>query len=192
MQNRKRQSDQPSENKYPDALLLLDVDFFKQINDHSGHAVGDVVLVELGRRLREISRATDMVIRWGGEEFLLYLREMDPEMLGEFTQRVLHVIGETPIQTGDSELRVTVTAGFIPLPFEQVPEAEMDWERCLQIADMALYIGKVHGRNQGLGVLGLTVPYEQAKEALEKDLSGAIEKGWVRTVQVNGPPDIKS
>lgn len=187
MQQRAKKSRHSDEHEYPDALLLLDVDYFKQINDKKGHLAGDQVLVELGKRLKKVSRATDMVVRWGGEEFLLYLREMNPERLPEFTERVLHVLGDSPVQTQDEEIQITATAGFIPLPFGGVSESELDWEKCLQIADMALYIGKVHGRNRGLGVMGLNVPYEDAKEALEKDLAGAIEKGWVHSIDVNGP-----
>ncbi|WP_165831979.1 MULTISPECIES: tetratricopeptide repeat-containing diguanylate cyclase [Gammaproteobacteria] len=187
MKKRERQARYSDQHEYPDALLLLDVDFFKKINDNRGHMAGDQVLVELGKRLKKVSRATDMVVRWGGEEFLLYLKEMNPERLPEFTQRVLQVIGEKPVQTKDEAIQVTATAGFIPLPFGNVSESQLNWEKCLQIADMALYIGKVHGRNRGLGVMGLNVPFEETKEALEKDLAGAIEKGWVHSVDVSGP-----
>lgn len=187
MNNRQRQSDAHVDGQHPDALLLLDVDYFKKINDRSGHAAGDKVLVEIAQRLRKVSRNTDMVVRWGGEEFLIYLREMDPKHLAEYTERVLGILGGTPVVCGNEERIVTATAGFITLPFHGISEKELSWERCLQIADMALYIGKVQGRNQGLGVMELTVDVEQAQHALENDLSGAIEKGWVRVIHVNGP-----
>lgn len=187
MTKRQRKSDQRNEAAFPDALLLLDIDYFKKINDKSGHAAGDSVLVEVGRRLKQVSRDTDLVVRWGGEEFLLYLQEMDPEHLPEFTERVLEAVGGTPIQSGHQMRIVTATAGFIPYPFDEVDEAVLNWERCLQIADMALYIGKVQGRNQGVGIMGLKVPYEDAKHALENDLTGAIEKEWVEVSRVPGP-----
>ena len=187
MNNHQRQSDARIEGRYPDALLLLDIDYFKKINDRSGHAAGDKVLVEIARRLKKVTRDTDMVVRWGGEEFLIYLREMDPAHLKTFTERALEILGSTPVHCGRHELVVTATAGFITLPFSGLSETELGWERCLQIADMALYIGKVQGRNQGLGVMELMVDFEQAQEALENDLTGAIEKNWVRVVHVNGP-----
>jgi len=187
MRTREQHYEQVQQQQHPDAILLLDIDFFKQINDQHGHAAGDLVLVELAKRLKRISRTSDMVIRWGGEEFLIYLKEMNPENLAQYTERVLEVIAERPVKVADSELQVSATAGFISLPFDSVSEQELDWERCLQIADMALYIGKVHGRNQGLGVMGLNVPFEEAQQALAKDLAGAIERGWVRTVNVRGP-----
>ncbi|MCO4321133.1 GGDEF domain-containing protein [Aliidiomarina quisquiliarum] len=187
MNNHQRQSDARIEGRHPDALLLLDIDYFKKINDRSGHAAGDKVLVEIARRLNKVTRNTDMVVRWGGEEFLIYLREMDPGHLAEFTERALHILGSTPVKCGHRDLVVTATAGFITLPFSGLNEEELGWERCLQIADMALYIGKVQGRNQGLGVMELMVDFEQAQEALENDLTGAIEKGWVRVVHIAGP-----
>ncbi len=187
MNHHQRQSDARVEGRHPDALLLLDVDYFKRINDRSGHAAGDKVLIEIAQRLRSVSRNTDMVVRWGGEEFLIYLREMDPDKLAEYTERVLQILGGTPVVCGQDKRIVTATAGFITLPFHGLSEEQLNWERSLQIADMALYIGKVQGRNQGLGVLGLTVDFEQAQDALENDLAGAIEKGWVRTVHVKGP-----
>lgn len=187
MNNHQRQSDARIEGRHPDALLLLDIDYFKKINDRSGHAAGDKVLVEIARRLNKVTRNTDMVVRWGGEEFLIYLREMDPSHLAEFTERALHILGSTPVKCGHRDLVVTATAGFITLPFSGLSETQLGWERCLQIADMALYIGKVQGRNQGLGVMELMVDLEQAQEALENDLTGAIEKGWVRVVHIAGP-----
>ena len=172
---------------HPDAILLLDVDYFKKINDNRGHAAGDAVLVELAERLKLASRATDLVIRWGGEEVLLFLRNIDPEMLPEFAGRVLDYVGSEPVEVDGESIHVTATGGFLPLPFANLDEGELGWERALQIADMALYIGKTQGRNRAIGVLDLNVSYEQARESLERDLAKAIEQGWVKSVTVRGP-----
>lgn len=171
-----------------DAILLLDIDLFKQINDREGHSAGDAVLVELAARLSNISRGTDMVIRWGGEEFLIFLRGTNSEALPEFARRVLQVIGDKPITYKDREIKVSATGGFITLPFAGVDEAELDWEKALQIADMSLYIGKSQGRNQITGVLGINVPYAQVREALESDLAKAIKNNWVEITTIEGPP----
>lgn len=187
MTNKQRRSDSSKQEKHPDALILLDVDYFKKVNDRKGHAAGDKVLIELAKRLRSLSRNTDMVVRWGGEEFLIYLKEMDPQFLPEYVKKMLTVIGETPIEAAGKKIAVTATAGFISFPFEYGEEAIRDWERCLQIADMALYLGKVQGRNQALGVSELLENNATALAALETDLSGAIEKGWVRITHVHGP-----
>ncbi|TRW48491.1 diguanylate cyclase [Aliidiomarina halalkaliphila] len=185
----KRQTDErrAQPGQHPDAMILLDIDFFKKINDQYGHAAGDQVLKVIGERLATLARSSDMVIRWGGEEFLIFLRNSDPEKLAEITERVLRTIGDEPVQHEDMEIPVTATAGFISLPFAGIPEKDLNWERALQIADMALYIGKVHGRNQAYGIMGLNAPYEQVQPLLERDLSKAIDQDKVDYIIVKGP-----
>ncbi|MQP63700.1 diguanylate cyclase, partial [Flavobacterium sp. LMO6] len=75
---------------------LLDIDFFKRINDNYGHAGGDVVLQELAHRLQDTCRDKDLVVRWGGEEVLLVLDNIDPAHVNAFVKRVLHAIGDKP------------------------------------------------------------------------------------------------
>ena len=174
-------------NAYPDALILLDVDYFKRINDNLGHAAGDAVLKVLSERLLRSSRASDMVVRWGGEEFLIFLNNMNPEKLPELTERVLNIIAETPIEFAGQMIPVSATAGFISLPFADVSEAELSWEKALQIADMALYIGKVHGRNRAYGITGLKAPFAEVKQYLDNDLAEAIERDLVEYVLIEGP-----
>ena len=173
---------------HPDALILVDVDYFKKINDNYGHAAGDVVLVELAERLKKMSRSSDMVVRWGGEELLLFLQNMDPEALSDYAGKVLETIGSEPVIYEDKSIRITATGGFITLPFAGLDEETIGWEKALQIADLALYVGKTHGRNQAIGVLGLEAPLEQVGPLLEQDLATAIEQGWVRSVTIPGPP----
>lgn len=173
---------------HPDALILLDVDYFKKINDNLGHAAGDAVLVELAERLRKISRDSDMVVRWGGEELLLFLQNMDPDALSDYAGKVLEAIGLEPVTYEGNSIRVTATGGFITLPFAGLDEDTISWEKALQIADLALYMGKTHGRNQAIGVLSLKVPLEQVGPLLEQDLATAIERGWVRSITIPGPP----
>jgi len=123
----------------------------------------------------------------GGEEFLLYLPGMAIDKLPEFTNRVLQVIGEKPVLHEGKEIPVTATAGFIHLPFAGLDESVLGWERALQIADMALYIGKVHGRNRAYGLRGLNKPYDEIKDQLENDLNAAIEQGAVDYILIEGP-----
>lgn len=184
LQQKQRRS---KDNATEDAMILLDVDHFKRINDHYGHAAGDVVLVEVANRLREISRDTDKIIRWGGEEFLIYLTEAEHDALPRLTKRVLDAIGAKPIDCEGTPLRVTATAGFISFPFADLNNNEMDWEQTLQLADLALYAGKVHGRNQAWGVMELNIPFEEAKPTLERDLPGAIARNIISVTTIEGP-----
>ncbi len=171
----------------PDGLMILDIDHFKNINDTLGHAGGDTVLVEIAKRLRTTVRDTDMVMRWGGEEFLIYSPKSNAEHLKSLAQRVLQVIGEAPIGVGDKSLTVTVTGGFLALPFSGLPESECNWEKAMQIADMALYLGKVNGRNRAYGLNRLLVPFAEALPVLEHDISAALKAHMVELVEVVGP-----
>lgn len=182
-QQQRRASDEHS----ADGLVLIDIDFFKRINDKHGHAAGDEVLKEISKRLQHVCRDSDKLIRWGGEEFLFYVKNVDNAGLENLCRRILAAIADTPIAYEGKQLEVTTTAGYISLPFGNVSEQEMDWERVLQVADMALYTGKAHGRNRAVGVTALQVPYAQAKDALETDLSAAVERGWIIMNTIEGP-----
>jgi diguanylate cyclase (GGDEF)-like protein len=170
-----------------DGLMILDIDHFKNINDTLGHAGGDTVLVEIAKRLRSTVRDTDMVMRWGGEEFLVYSPKANAGHLKNLAQRVLKVIGQTPIEVNGQSLHVTVTGGFLALPFSGLTEQECNWEKAMQIADMALYLGKVNGRNRAYGLNRLLVPFEEAMPVLERDISAAIKAHMVELVEVVGP-----
>lgn len=172
----------------PDCMILMDIDHFKHINDTWGHAVGDMVLKEVANRLRHVVRDEDMLMRWGGEEFLIFSPKSNPEQIKSLVERVLRTIGETPFMNGDLPIPVTVTAGFISVPFSDVPEEVCDWERALQIADMALYLGKTHGRNRAYGLAKLLVPYQDAIPTLTHDLAAGIKQEMVEVIEVLGPP----
>lgn len=175
------------EDANTDGLMILDIDHFKHINDTLGHAGGDTVLVEIAKRLRSTVRDSDMVMRWGGEEFLVYSPKANAVHLKNLAHRVLKVIGETPIDVNGQSLQVTVSGGFLALPFSGLTEEECNWEKAMQIADMALYLGKVNGRNRAYGLSRLLVPFEEAMPVLERDISAAIKAEMVELVEVVGP-----
>jgi diguanylate cyclase (GGDEF)-like protein len=176
------------DNASPDCLIIMDIDHFKHINDTWGHSAGDAVLVEVAKRLRSAVRDSDMTLRWGGEEFLIYAPKTQPVLLMSLVDRVLKVIGSTPVLVGNNAIPVTVSAGYISLPFSGVPESACNWEKAMQLADMALYMGKVNGRNRAYGLLSLLVPYEQALPELERDFSAAIKQGMIEIAIITGPP----
>ena len=128
-----------------------------------------------------------MVIRWGGEEFLIYTPSSNEDHLKRLAQRVLEVVGAAPIVVGDNSLNVTVTGGFLALPLFGLPESECNWEKVMQIADMALYLGKVNGRNRAYGLNRLLVPFAQAMPVLEKDIDAAVKSNMVELIEVIGP-----
>ncbi|MCA1246653.1 tetratricopeptide repeat-containing diguanylate cyclase [Massilia sp. MS-15] len=144
-----------------DCFTLLDIDHFKRINDRYGHAAGDTVLVEVGRRLNDVVRGSDMVLRWGGEEFLVYSQGVNQAQRPLLVQRILNAIAAAPVVLEDgTALAVSATAGAVSLPFGAGPA--FGWEQAIALADRALYKGKEAGRNRGFIVEGLEGPQADA------------------------------
>jgi len=135
----------------PGALLvaLLDVDHFKRINDQHGHDAGDAVLVEIAARLRALARGGDLVMRWGGEEFLVLLRDSRPESAPMLLSRLLRGLAEPAIPLPDgSTLPVTVSAGAIGFP--TADDTLADLSAAITAADAALYHAKRSGRDRAV------------------------------------------
>jgi len=155
------------------AMFLLDVDHFKNINDTYGHGAGDAVLREIADALREILRETDMIVRWGGEEFLAFLPAVPRTGLDDVARRLLAGIPARTIDYQGTPLSVNVSIGFAPFPL--VPKGDtISWERAINIVDMALYLAKGHGRNRAYGVRGLAGLDANSMDEVEHD----IEKAW--------------
>jgi diguanylate cyclase (GGDEF)-like protein/PAS domain S-box-containing protein len=121
------------------ALILADIDEFKQINDIHGHDVGDEVLQRCATFLRKYVRNTDYVVRWGGEEFLIILPHCDVDKAKEIAERICHQIASTLIPTVE---RVTLSIG-VALGHDKETYTDV-----LRRADQALYFAKRNGRNQ--------------------------------------------
>ncbi len=160
------------------ALFLLDVDHFKHVNDAYGHAAGDAVLKMIAENLREILRETDMIVRWGGEEFLAFLPAIPRSGVEEIARRLLAGISAHAIDHQDSKISVNVSIGFAPFPL--VPgEHPLPWERAVNLVDMALYLAKAHGRNRAYGVRGFANFEQTSMEHIEQDLERAWRAGFV-------------
>lgn len=183
VENDRRESDGGN----PDCLMILDIDHFKHINDTWGHAAGDAVLIEVAKRLRSAVRDSDQTMRWGGEEFLVFSPRTRPQQLAPMVERVLRSIGSTPVVVGNHSIPVTVSAGYIALPFSDIPEQQCNWEKAMQFADMALYLGKVNGRNRAYGLISLLQPSEQVLPLLEHDFSRAIKENMIEVNIIHGP-----
>ncbi|TZF87470.1 GGDEF domain-containing protein, partial [Cognatilysobacter lacus] len=128
----------------PMGLVLVDVDFFKQVNDTWGHAAGDRVLVEIASRLQALVRQQDTVVRWGGEEFAVLLPGTGAEGVQAFAVRALAAIAAIPIDIAGNRVDVTVSIGAAPCPLQP----GVDWQHAMHVADLALYLSKSSGRNR--------------------------------------------
>ena len=131
---------QPSDSL---AVMVLDIDNFKYINDTYGHAVGDNVLIQLAGRLNQSIRPTDILARIGGEEFALLLPRtfsIGTEMIAE---RILHAVGDKPFEVEKEKIQITVSIGVAELD-----SGIQDLDTLIRYADQALYKAKQGGRNQ--------------------------------------------
>ncbi|MFG6466799.1 two-component regulator propeller domain-containing protein [Roseateles sp. BYS87W] len=134
-------------------FLLLDIDGFKRVNDRHGHAAGDTVLVQFGARLRSVLRETDVLVRWGGEEFLAVARGTDRARAEELAERMRTVVAATPFELPDgARMDVTCSVGFACLPFEPERPLARQWQQVVNLADLGLYAAKRSGRNAWVGV----------------------------------------
>lgn len=126
------------------ALLLLDLDRFKSINDQYGHLAGDRVLCEFARRARSVLRAGEILARYGGEEFALLCVPADEEQATAVGERIRSIVAESPILFESIEIPVTVSIG---IACYHAPDT-CDSEALIQRADEQLYRAKENGRNQ--------------------------------------------
>jgi two-component system, cell cycle response regulator len=129
------------------AIMVLDLDRFKSVNDTWGHAAGDAVLVEVANRFRGNLRAVDLVARIGGEEFLVALPDISLEAAKLTAERLRRVIEETPVaMSGDQPISVTMSIGLAMGGGADFTEAQVDG--LVDCADRALMGAKSDGRNQ--------------------------------------------
>ncbi|MTV38340.1 diguanylate cyclase [Duganella radicis] len=160
------------------ALFLLDVDHFKHVNDTYGHAAGDVVLKMVARQLRAVMRESDLVVRWGGEEFLAYVPALPRQRIDEVARSILLGISSQAVCHQDRQLSVRVSIGYAPFPLAPAGEP-LGWERVINLADMALYLAKTQGRNRAYGVRGFAQRQPIPVEEVEQDLERAWRAGQV-------------
>ncbi|MEZ5796331.1 MAG: diguanylate cyclase [Paracoccaceae bacterium] len=129
------------------AVMVVDLDRFKEVNDRHGHAAGDRVLSEMARRLTDNLRMTDLLARIGGEEFLVALPQTSYPDAQRVADRLCRVIGDHPVRLGNGQmLRVTASIGVVMGP-AQGQRAE-DIAALVDQADRALLTSKASGRNQ--------------------------------------------
>ena len=171
------------------ALLLVDIDHFKHVNDVHGHAAGDQVLVEVAKRLNDAVRNDDLVVRWGGEEFLILAPRAAPEQADQMAARVLRTLGATTIDIGSAALRVTASIGYARFPLPPY-NAEVPWEQAINLADMALYTAKNQGRNRAIGITSTTASTPEALRGIEADFDQAWRAGQVTLLQTPGPEPV--
>ena len=128
------------------SVMMIDADHFKNINDTFGHTIGDVTLREIAVRIKKSVRTTDIVARFGGEEFIVLMPETDLEEAYQIAERVRHGVSGVPIETVAGTVFLTLSLGVVELI-----EKSMDMDQLIKCADQALYDAKAAGRDQVVG-----------------------------------------
>lgn len=131
------------------AVMVADLDHFKRINDRYGHAVGDAVLTDIAQRFRENLRASDMVARIGGEEFLIAMPDTSRQEAIQYASTLCEAIGRTPVylRTRDLQIPITISIG-LAMSTDCIDPRSTTANDLIERADRALYGAKSTGRNQ--------------------------------------------
>ncbi len=164
---------------------LIDIDHFKEVNDRWGHDAGDRILQQFARRLSELRRGEESLVRWGGEEFLLVSRVDRIEAAAALAERLRRAITDVPFRLPDGgELDLSCSIGFAPFPLiAEAPDA-VSWEGVVSLADKALYAAKTSGRDAWVGVaLAAEVRAEDLAGRLREGLRELVDRGLVEVVR---------
>ena len=165
-------------NDFVYGVIMMDIDFFKRVNDIYGHDAGDMVLKGVSEIMQESVRADDILIRWGGEEFLIVLKNIPIQKILEVANKIRKSVEMHPFQVqGGTTVWITVSMGIVFLPFFSSDPKLMTFENIITIADIALYNSKEHGRDMATFVL----PGDKVPETQE-DISGMLTSSEFATV----------
>ncbi len=127
------------------ALAMLDIDFFKRVNDNYGHPIGDEVLKSIARRIARGVRKADVAVRYGGEEFMVILPQTKSEKVAEIGERLRAAVAARPVRVADDQISLDVTTSVGVALFQ--PGSD-DAASLIERADKALYRAKEAGRNR--------------------------------------------
>ena len=142
-------------------IFVIDIDHFKQINDSYGHGAGDRVLQQFAAVLGQAMRKDDIAVRWGGEEFLVVLRDTAYEHIAQFATEVrrriensLFNVSEDPEDT----VHRTCSIGYAPFPFHRDEPARISFDQAVLLAELGLHHAERTGRNRTVGVMPTDTP----------------------------------
>ncbi len=167
-------------------FLILALDNFKEINDAYGHSTGDDILKQFAGIINKKFHKSDLIVRWGGDEFLIVLKYTSLDQVRDLSGRLCQEVNKNPFNLGNNETaHLTCSIGFACYPFLQTQPALFTWEEVFDIADMALYAAKNSGRNAWVGLFSTdkTKPgnlyreTEKGKKKMLPDIEGLLENG---------------
>lgn len=178
-----------TESRLTGSLFLIDVDHFKKVNDTFGHSAGDTVLKEVCSRLKSVLRSQDILVRWGGEEFLVFLPAISNSDSERLAGGMLEAVSGEVILAGSKEIQVTISAGYCPVPVFS-DGVRMSWEVSVKLADAALYFAKQSGRNKAYGIDNPIDLNPDALVAFQSNFGAAIATNSISSRRIEGSRSI--
>ena len=146
-------------------FYIIDLDYFKDVNDEYGHNNGDIVLKQIAKALKECCRKSDTIVRWGGEEFLIVSRLSHRSSAHEAAERIRQAVASTHIALNNGKvIQRTCSIGFASFPCDINNPTLLSMEQTLHIADHCLYTVKENGRNGWAGIVDGDIENASPKE----------------------------
>ncbi len=168
-------------------LYLIDIDHFKRINDEFGHMYGDQVLAQVGRTLRSLVGSDGVVVRNGGEEFLIIMCQYYPMNYSSFAEKIRKEFSETVFVKYDrtQEIRqVTCSVGYVPFPLYDDGRMNISVQQHVDFADQAMYLAKGSGRNTWRGILPVTMPRVPVEfDRICNSVDYGIKEGYIKVLR---------
>jgi diguanylate cyclase (GGDEF)-like protein len=185
--NHARRSYEVQELRVSDLIFyMVDLDDFKEVNDRYGHGVGDKVLLEVTRRINSVIRSSDVLVRWGGDEFLIVSRYSNRAEAANFALRILTAVGNRESDMANPagiNLCQTCSIGWAAFPWDPGEPNAVPLEAVLGLADRGVFEAKTSGKNRAIGVLpsdkGMKLPFVTAGDR--------VSSYSVQMVCVEGP-----
>lgn len=170
-------------------FFLLDIDEIKTIHDTYGRTAGDRVLAEVGRRLRDLFRDSDYLVRWNGDQFLGVARGLKREEAPMIAERLRAAVADRPIQIdGGTRLSRTCAVGFASFPFIPERPRGLDWSAVVTLAEHAVSCAREAGSDRWMGIVGGDQHVERdALSAVVSEPAEAVRRGRLKLLSAAGP-----
>ncbi len=165
-------------------FFVVDIDHFKSVNDSHGHLAGDCMLQETVERLKTVTRRTDTVVRWGGEEFLIIARQTNRHEAPAIAERIRAIVAGQPFDLPGARVTRTCCVGFAAFPFVPEDPEAVSWEQVVHLADHALYAAKRSGRNAWVGL--------EAAAGVDPGLLGSAPALRIQELVADGSLDVRA
>ena len=161
-------------------IVMIDLDGFKLINDTYGHHAGDTALIEVRDRLVALSRKSDVVVRWGGDEFLIMGHVQDVSGVKTLAEKLRLSLASPDYDVGDGNVGVlSGSIGVSTLPFVGHQTALAKWEQIVGVADQCAYLAKANGRNAWVSMRGTSTFTEEDLSLMRDHLRYLVDAGKI-------------